>query len=42
MNQAILSDKLGFTSKEHYNKIRTDVSEITAMLDALHKAQNKQ
>jgi four helix bundle protein len=39
INQAILSVKFGFISEENYEKIRIDSCEITAMTDALYKAQ---
>jgi len=39
LNQAILSNDLGFLSDEKYKIIRSDISEVTAMLDALYKSQ---
>lgn len=39
LNQTILSHDLGFISQEKYNHIRQSTSEITAMLDGLHKSQ---
>ena len=42
MNQTILSEKLNFVSSKDYGKTRMDLTEITAMLDALHKSQLKQ
>jgi len=41
LNQAILSNDLKFISDTDYNIIRNDISEITAMLDALYKSQLK-
>lgn len=41
LNQAILSNDLKFLSDENHNQIRTTISEITAMLDALYKSQLK-
>jgi len=41
LNQVILSNDLGFLSDENYNIIRSDISEVTAMLDALYKSQLK-
>ncbi len=41
LNQVILSNDLGFLSDENYNLIRSDISEVTAMLDALYKSQLK-
>lgn len=41
LNQLILSNDLEFISNEDYLKIRDDISEITAMLDALYKSQLK-
>ena len=35
LNQSILSNELEFLSDENYNLIRSNISEITAMLDAL-------
>lgn len=34
LNQSILSNELEFLSDENYNLIRSNISEITAMLDA--------
>jgi len=42
MNQTILSERLKFISLENYKKVRMELTEITAMLDALHKSQFKQ
>lgn len=39
LNQAILSNDLGFLSNEIYQKIREELTEITAMLDGLYKSQ---
>jgi four helix bundle protein len=41
LNQVILSNDLGFLSDENYNIIRSDISEVTDMLDALYKSQLK-
>ncbi|WP_299394855.1 four helix bundle protein [uncultured Gelidibacter sp.] len=41
LNQAILSNDLKFLSDENHNQIRTNISEITAMLDSLYKSQLK-
>lgn len=41
LNQAILSLDLKFLSEEKFMNIRTRISEITAMLNALQKAQLK-
>lgn len=42
LNQAILSNDLEFLSDEDYGPIRETISEVTAMLDGLHKSQLKQ
>ena len=42
LNQIVLSNDLEFLSEEIYLSIRGDISEITAMLDGLHKSQLKQ
>lgn len=42
LNQVILSNDLNFISPEKYQHIRQSISEITAMLDGLHKSQLKQ
>lgn len=39
LNQVVLSKDLEFLSEENYQKIRTQITEITAMLDGLRKAQ---
>jgi len=39
LNQVILSNDLEFVSDKNYQEIRENISEITAMLDALYKAQ---
>lgn len=39
LNQAILSNDLEFLSDENYIEIRSYLTEITAMLDALYKSQ---
>ena len=39
LNQSIISFDLEFLEKEDYLEIRNDISEITAMLDALRKSQ---
>ena len=39
LNQVILSYDLEFISKENYELVRTNITEITAMLDALRKSQ---
>lgn len=41
LNQSILSNDLGFLSNENHDTIRKDISEITAMLNSLHKSQLK-
>lgn len=41
LNKAILSLDLKFLSEEKFMNIRTKISEITAMLNALQKAQLK-
>lgn len=41
LNQIILSKDLEFLSEETYIKLRQNLSEITAMLDGLHKSQLK-
>ncbi|MBJ7882758.1 four helix bundle protein [Gelidibacter salicanalis] len=41
LNQAILSNDLKFLSDESLYQIRTNLSEITAMLDSLYKSQLK-
>ena len=39
LNQCILSNDLEFLSDKIYLEIRTEISEITAMLDGLYKSQ---
>ncbi len=39
LNQIILSNTLNYITQEDYKQIRTDISEITAMLNSLYKAQ---
>lgn len=39
LNQSILSHDLGFIKVDKYKMIRSEVSEITAMLDGLRKSQ---
>lgn len=39
LNQSILSNDLGYLQDESYTVIRASLSEITAMLNALHKTQ---
>ncbi len=39
LNQIIISHELNFINKENYDQLRIDISEITAMLNALHKSQ---
>src|SRR5690606_7760960 len=39
LNQTILSQDLEFLSEENYLTIRTSITEISAMLNALHKSQ---
>lgn len=39
LNQSILANDLKFLFDENYKKIRTDITEITAMLDGLYKSQ---
>lgn len=41
LNQCILSNDLSILSDKHYKKLRQDISEITAMLNALYKSQLK-
>ena len=41
LNQLIISVDLEYASEENYLIIRTQIEEITLMLDALHKAQLK-
>ncbi|VAW12642.1 S23 ribosomal protein [hydrothermal vent metagenome] len=41
LNQSIISNDLKFITKEDYLVIRKQITEITAMLDALHKSQLK-
>jgi len=41
LNQSIISNDLEFLSDEYYEKIRVEITEITAMLSALHKSQLK-
>ncbi|WP_347373803.1 four helix bundle protein [Aequorivita sp. Q41] len=41
LNQAMLSNNLGFLSKEKYLLIRKSISKITLMLDGLFKFQIK-
>jgi len=42
LNQIILSYDLDFISETDYETVRKDITEITAMLDALRKSQLKQ
>ncbi len=42
LNQLILSNDLEYTSNENYTQIRENITEITAMLDGLHKSQLSQ
>ncbi len=39
LNQLIISLDLEYISEENYLKIRTEIEEITFMLDSLHKSQ---
>ncbi|TMU54859.1 four helix bundle protein [Flagellimonas algicola] len=39
LNQTIISNRLNFLTEEDYTSIRIEISEITAMLNALHKSQ---
>lgn len=39
LNQSIISNKLGYISTTEIETIRTQISEITAMLDGLYKSQ---
>ncbi len=41
LNKSIISKDLEFIENDNYNFIRQQITEITAMLDALHKAQLK-
>ncbi len=41
LNQSIISNDLEFIQKEDYLAIRKQITEITAMLDALYKSQLK-
>lgn len=41
LNQTILSNDFEFLSNENYKKIRTDITEISAMLNGLRKSQLK-
>ena len=41
LNQIILSKDLEFVSNENYNEIRSEIEEITSMLDSLYKSQLK-
>ncbi|MFT5892746.1 MAG: four helix bundle protein [Dokdonia sp.] len=41
LNQSIISNDLGFLKNEDYTIIRTQITEITAMLDGLRKSQLK-
>ena len=41
LNQCVLSNDLGFLSEEKYLDLRSDLTEITAMLDGLYKSQLK-
>lgn len=41
LNQAILSNDLKFLADENYNIIKSNISEITAMLDTFYKSQLK-
>lgn len=41
LNQSIISNDLGFLKNEDYTMIRTQITEITAMLDGLRKSQLK-
>lgn len=42
LNQIILSNDFELLSNENYIKIRTDITEVTAMLNSLRKSQLKQ
>jgi four helix bundle protein len=42
LNQLILSNDLEYISNENYTQIRENITEITAMLDGLHKSQLSQ
>lgn len=39
LNQCVLSNDLMFLSDENYSTIRESITEITAMLNGLHKSQ---
>lgn len=39
LNQSILCNELGLLSEQEYTTIREEITQITAMLDGLHKAQ---
>lgn len=41
LNQVIISNDLEFISNENYSNIRSEIDEITTMLDALYKSQLK-
>ena len=41
LNQTIISLELEYINEENYNIIRTEIEEITYMLDALYKSQLK-
>ena len=41
LNQIILFKDLEFVSNENYNEIRSEIEEITSMLDSLYKSQLK-
>ncbi len=41
LNQIIISNDLELISNEDYIKIRTEIDNITSLLDALHKSQLK-
>ena len=38
LNQLIISKELDFIDQENYEKLRSDIEHITAMLNRLHKA----
>ncbi|WP_190810618.1 four helix bundle protein [Flagellimonas sp. S3867] len=39
LNQVIISNELNFLTDKDYSSIRNQITEITAMLNALHKSQ---
>lgn len=41
LNQTIISNDIEFMSDQNYTIIRTEIDEISAMLDALYKSQLK-